>query len=75
MTYEAASSTDQEQHAEGDATSDHMLTYLLTTPYTVSLIPPILDISFGTQEAVGAYNVGNLCQMWAQEPVVTISLK
>jgi len=75
MTYEAASSTDQEQHAEGDSTSDHMLTYLLTTPYTVSLIPPILDISFGTQEAVGAYNVGNLCQMWAQEPVVTISLE
>ena len=75
MTYAADSSASQEQHAEGDSTSDHMLTYLLTTPYTVSLIPPILDISFGTLEAVGAYNVGNLCQLWAQEPVVTITLK
>ena len=75
MTYGSLYALYQEQHAEGDATADHMLVYKLTTPYTVSLIPPILDISFGTQEAVGAYNVGNLCQMWAQEPVVTISLK
>ena len=75
MTYAADSSESQEQHAEGDATDDHMLTYLLTTPYTVSLIPPTLDISFGTQEAVGAIDVNDLCQMWAQEPVVTITMK
>ena len=75
MTYGTLYATAQEQHAEGDSTDDHMLTYKLTTPYTVSLIPPTMDISFGTQEGVGAYEVNSLCQMWAEEPVVTITLK
>jgi hypothetical protein len=75
MTYGSLYALYQEQHAEGDATADHMLVYKLTTPYTVSLIPPTLDIAFGTQEGVGAYEVNSLCQMWAEEPVVTITLK
>ena len=75
MTYGTLYATAQEQHATGDSTDDHMLTYKLTTPYTVSLIPPTMDISFGTQEAAGAYEVNSLCQMWAEEPVVTITLK
>ena len=75
MTYGTLYATAQEQHAEGDSTDDHMLTYKLTTPYTVSLIPPTLDISFGTQEAAGAYEVNSLCQLWAEEPVVTITMK
>ena len=75
MTYGAASSASQEQHVEGDSTSDHMLTYLLTTPYTVSLIPPTIDISFGTQEAIGASDVGARCLMIAFEPVCTITIK
>ena len=75
MTYGAASSASQEQHAEGDSTSDHMLTYLLTTPYTVSLIPPTIDISFGTAEAIGASDVGSRCLMLAFEPVCTITMK
>ena len=75
MTYGTLYATAQEQHAEGDSTDDHMLTYKLTTPYTVSLIPPTMDISFGTQEAAGAYEASNLCHMWAEEPVVTITMK
>ena len=75
MTYGTLYATAQEQHAEGDSTDDHMLTYKLSTPYTVSLIPPTLDIAFGTQEGVGAYEVNSLCQLWAEEPVVTITLK
>ena len=75
MTYGTLYALYQEQHAEGDATADHMLVYKLSTPYTVALIPPIMDISFGTQEGVGAYEVNSLCQMWAEEPVVTITLK
>lgn len=75
MTYGTVYATAQEQHAEGDKTDDHMLTYKLTTPYTVSLIPPTMDISFGTQEGVGAYEVNSLCQLWAEEPVVSITMK
>ena len=75
MTYGTLYATAQEQHAEGDSTDDHMLTYKLTTPYTVSLIPPTMDIAFGTQEAAGAYEASNLCHMWAEEPVVTITMK
>ena len=75
MTYGTLYATAQEQHAEGDSTDDHMLTYKLTTPYTVALMPPTIDISFGTQEGVGAYEVNSLCQLWAEEPVVTITMK
>ena len=75
MTYGTLYATAQEQHAEGDSTNDHMLTYKLTNPYTVSLVPPTMDISFGTQEGVGVYEVNSLCQIWAEEPVVTITMK
>ena len=75
MTYGTAYATYQEQHAEGDLTDDHMLVYKLTSPYTVSMQPPTIDIKFGTQEALGVYEVNNLCQMWAEEPVVSITIK
>ena len=75
MVYGTVYATYNEQHAEGDMTNDHMLVYELTTPYTVTLIPPTLDIAFGTLEAVSAYEAGNLCSMWAQEPLVTITFK
>ena len=80
QTYGTKYAAAQQQHAEGDASSTHMLTYLLSTPYTVSLQPPILTIGFGTQEALGAYHVNDgsdnmFCAMWAEEPVVTITIK
>mgnify|MGYP001034618687 CR=1 FL=1 len=52
-----------------------MLVYKLTSPYTVTMIAPTIDISFGTQEAAGAYNANSLCQIWAEEPVVKITIR
>ena len=68
------SSLFQTQHADGSSATDHILIYKLTTPYTVTMMPPTIDISFGTSAAVGANEVNELCQMWAEEPVVTITI-
>ena len=70
----SGSSTYQSQHADGSSDADHVLVYELTTPYTVALISPTIDISFGTSAAVGAQEVNSLCQIWAEEPVVTITI-
>ena len=70
------SSKHQTQHADGSSDDDHILIYELTSPYTVALISPTIDISFGTSAAIAVNNNGsNLCQIWAEEPVVTITLK
>ena len=70
------SSLYQTQHANGSTSDDHVLIYKLSTPYTVSLIPPTVDISFGTSKAVTATEVGeDLCYFDPQEPVVTITVK
>ena len=66
--------TYMESH-DADAGTEHVMIYKLTTPYTVSLIPPTIDISFGTQEAIGAASVGSRCLMLAFEPVCTITIK
>ena len=49
--------------------------YKLTSPYTVSMQPPTVDISFGTLEAIGASDVSSRCLMLAFEPVCTITIK
>ena len=69
------SSKHQTQHADGSTDDDHVMIYELTSPYTVALIAPQIDISFGTSAAVSAQEVNELCQIWAEEPVVTISIK
>ena len=70
------SSTHQSTHAEGDTSDDHILIYTLATPYTVALISPTVDISFGTQNAIKAAEVGtDLCRFEPQEPLVTITIK
>ena len=69
------SSKHQTQHADMSLLNDHVMIYELTTPYTVSLIAPVIDIAFGTENAVGAAEVNELCQMWAEEPIVTITIK
>ena len=66
--------TYMEGHAS-DFGEEHVMIYALTSPYTVSLIPPTIDISFGTQEAIGASDVGSRCLMLAFEPVCTITIK
>ena len=69
------SSSYQTQHADGSTEDDHVLIYELSSPYTVALISPQIDISFGTSAAVGANEANELCQIWAEEPVVTVSIK
>ena len=66
--------TYMESH-DADTGTEHVIIYKLTTPYTVALIAPIIDISFGTQEAIGATEVGSRCLMIAFEPVCTITIK
>ena len=61
---------------DSDTSDDHVMVYELTTPYTVTLIPPVIDISFGTQDAVGAFTVSaSRCAIYGAEPVVTITVK
>ena len=61
---------------DADTSDDHMLVYKLTSPYTVALIAPTIDISFGTSEALGAFTAANgQCAFNAGEPVVTITIK
>ena len=71
------SSLYQTQHADGSTDTDHVLIYKLESPYTVALIAPTIDISFGTSKAVQATEIGttNLCNFEPMEPVVTISIK
>jgi hypothetical protein len=71
------SSTFQTQHADGSTGTDHVMIYALAAPYTVALIAPVLDISFATQAAVNASEIGttNLCNIEPLEPVVTISIQ
>ena len=66
--------TYMESH-DADVGTEHVMIYKLTTPYTVSMQPPTVDISFGTQEAIGASNVGSRCLMLAFEPVCTVTIK
>jgi len=66
--------TYMESH-DSDTGTEHMMIYALTAPYTVSLISPTINISFGTQTAIGASDVGSRCLMLAFEPVCTITIK
>jgi hypothetical protein len=62
---------------DADTGTEHMMIFALTSPYTVTMIPPTIDISFGTQEAIGAMDPGggSRCMMLAFEPVCTITIK
>mgnify|MGYP001219450883 CR=1 FL=1 len=77
MTYQqgVGSSLAQSQHASGSTSDDHIMVYQLTSPYTVGLVSPTMDIAFGTQNAIGAHDVGSLCKITNEEPIVTITLK
>ena len=68
--------TYMESH-DADTGTEHVMIFALTAPYTVALIPPTIDISFGTQEAIGATDPGSgaRCLMIAFEPVCTITMK
>ena len=63
-----------ESHSN-DTEPEHVMIYELSTPYTVSMQSPTVDISFGTAEAIGASDVGSRCLMLAFEPVCTVTIK
>ena len=69
-------------------TDDVVLVYALSSPYTVTLIPPTIDLSFGTRNSVKAQevcadggdtctasNTDGFCMFSPQEPQVTITIK
>ena len=70
-----------------DTTDDVVLVYALSTPYTVTLIPPTIDLSFGTRNSIKAQEVcaagdtcnangtDGFCMFSPQEPQVTITIK
>ena len=62
---------------DADTGTEHIMIFKLTSPYTVSMQPPTIDISFGTAEAIGATDPGggSRCLMIAFEPVCTITIK
>ena len=71
----------------GVATDDVVLVYALSSPYTVTLIPPTIDLSFGTRNSIKAQEVcaagdtcnasgtDGFCMFSPQEPQVTITIK
>ena len=71
----------------GVGTDDVVLVYALSSPYTVTLIPPTIDLSFGTRNSVMAQEVcaagddcdasgtDGFCMFSPQEPQVTITIK
>ncbi len=74
--YSSPSSATYQSTHDNDTGNDHVMIYTLSPAYTVTLIPPVIDISFGTSAALGAYTVSaTRCAMYGNEPVVTISVK
>ena len=71
----------------GVSTDDIVLVYELAQPYTVSLIPPTVDIAFGTSNSIGAQEVCNsggsnctgqtdgMCTFYIKEVKVTITIQ
>ncbi len=52
------------------------VTLALTSPHVVSEQPPLINVSFNTQTALGAFNGGsNNCKMIPQPPSVSISIQ
>ena len=68
-------------------TDDVVLVYALSSPYTVTLIPPTIDLSFGTRNSIKAQEVcadggddctasatDGFCMFYPEEPLVTITI-
>ena len=61
FTYGCTYCTAQKTDLDGDD-DYHELIYALSTPYTVTMIPPEITMSFGTAEALSANDVtGTVC--------------
>ena len=56
------------------------LIYALSSPFTVGLISPTIDMAFGTQDSIVAEEVNNdagdgFCRFSINEPIVTITIQ
>ena len=51
------------------------MVYALSSPYTVGLVSPTMDIKFGTQNALGAHDIGSFCKITNEEPTVSVTIK
>ena len=77
----------QSIHRASEVTDDFVLVYKLTSPYTVSLIPPTIDIAFGTKGSIGVQEVSTsqgsgtpssndgMCSFYIAGVVVEITIK
>mgnify|MGYP005722371907 FL=1 len=77
----------QSIHQASIATDDFILVYELTNPYTVTMTPPVIDIAFGTQNAIGAEEVCNsngsnctgqtdgMCSFYVADVAVQITIR
>ena len=74
FSYSCTHCTAQKTDLDGDD-DYHELIYKLSTPYTVTMIPPEITMSFGTAEALSANDVGGICNITAEEPVFTVTVK
>ena len=93
-SWDYASTADQLEDAvamsiarSSNITDDVVLVYALSSPYTVTLIPPTIDLSFGTRNSIKAQEVcaagdtcnangtDGFCMFSPQEPQVTITIK
>ena len=70
--------TYMETHS-ADTGTEHVMVFALTAPYKVSLIPPVMIMSFGTQNALQARThtawATDVCTIDALEPIFTVTLK
>ena len=62
------------------STDQVALIYALSSPYTVGLISPTIDMAFGTQDSIVAEEVKKgtgtgFCRFSINEPIVTITIK
>tara|TARA_B100000579_G_scaffold95975_1_gene76004 strand:+ start:65 stop:835 length:771 start_codon:yes stop_codon:yes gene_type:complete len=75
FSYTCAHCTAQKTDLDSDD-DYHELIYELSTPYTVTMIPPSITMSFGTAEALSANDVtGSVCNITPEEPVFTVTIK
>ena len=66
------------QKSDLDSSDTHTeLIYALTKPYTVSMIPPKITMSFGTAEALNAHDTADagFCNIYVEEPVFTATIE
>lgn len=53
---------------------DVVIVFPLTSPFTVTTVPPVVTVAFGTQQALGVSDQGGNCLLFPMPPTVTITV-